>query len=427
MPLPPPPLPPPSSATAPGAPPYFNNVPANPFAPAPGATNPNPPLFDLPTPPVVGAPDAYPGLLDPAGQSGKYADLIVNVQEAQTGRLMLGAGVGSDSGLTGNFVIDERNFDWKRFPTSFEDIVNGQAFRGAGQTFRLEAVPGRQVQRYMVSFAEPYLAGTRVSLNLSGYLYDRRFPDWDEGRLGGRVGLGYMLTPDLSLGVSVRGEEVEIDNPTNLAVPDLAAAVGDHDLWSGKVALTHDTRDIPFAATEGHLIELSYEQAFGTFDFPRGIVDYRRYVLVTERPDGSGRHVFSYGLQTGVTGSDTPIFENFFAGGHSTLRGFAFRGASPKDQDVIVGGEFMLIGSAEYLFPITADDMFKGVVFADYGTIEEEVEINGEDFRVAVGAGFRISIPAMGPAPIALDFAVPVAREDTDQIRNFSFSMGFNR
>ena len=71
--------------------------------------------------------------------------------------------------------------------------------------------------------------------------------------------------------------------------------------------------------------------------------------------------------------------------------------------------------------------MFKGVVFADYGTIEEEVEINGEDFRVAVGAGFRISIPAMGPAPIALDFAVPVAREDTDQIRNFSFSMGFNR
>jgi outer membrane protein insertion porin family len=33
----------------------------------------------------------------------------------------------------------------------------------------------------------------------------------------------------------------------------------------------------------------------------------------------------------------------------------------------------------------------------------------------------------MGPAPIALDFAVPVAREDTDRIQNFSFFVGFGR
>jgi len=40
---------------------------------------------------------------------------------------------------------------------------------------------------------------------------------------------------------------------------------------------------------------------------------------------------------------------------------------------------------------------------------------------VTLGAGLRIYIPAMGPAPIALDFGVPVAREDTDRIENFSF------
>ena len=91
------------------------------------------------------------------------------------------------------------------------------------------------------------------------------------------------------------------------------------------------------------------------------------------------------------------------------------------------GGEFMWINSLEYLFPITADDMLKGVVFCDYGTVEEKVEINAEDFRVALGAGLRISVPAMGPAPIALDFAVPIAREDTDRIQNFSFFVGFGR
>jgi outer membrane protein insertion porin family len=94
---------------------------------------------------------------------------------------------------------------------------------------------------------------------------------------------------------------------------------------------------------------------------------------------------------------------------------------------VIVGGEFSLLGSAEYLFPVTADDMLKGVFFVDYGTVEEKIEIDQDDFRVAVGCGLRVSVPAMGPAPIALDFAVPVAREDTDRIQNFSFFVGFGR
>ena len=86
-----------------------------------------------------------------------------------------------------------------------------------------------------------------------------------------------------------------------------------------------------------------------------------------------------------------------------------------------------MLGSVEYIFPITADDMLKGVVFSDFGTIEEKIEINKDDFRVALGAGLRVSVPAMGPAPIALDLAVPVAREQSDRIQNFSFFVGFGR
>ena len=94
---------------------------------------------------------------------------------------------------------------------------------------------------------------------------------------------------------------------------------------------------------------------------------------------------------------------------------------------VIVGGELSLLGSAEYIFPITADDMLKGALFVDYGTIEEDLSIDADDFRVAVGAGLRISVPAMGPAPIAIDFAIPLAREGTDRVQNFSFFIGFGR
>jgi hypothetical protein len=33
----------------------------------------------------------------------------------------------------------------------------------------------------------------------------------------------------------------------------------------------------------------------------------------------------------------------------------------------------------------------------------------------------------MGPAPIALDFAVPVAHANGDNIQNFAFYVGFGR
>ena len=39
----------------------------------------------------------------------------------------------------------------------------------------------------------------------------------------------------------------------------------------------------------------------------------------------------------------------------------------------------------------------------------------------------RITIPAMGPAPIALDFAFPAVNEGGDEIENFSFFVGFLR
>ena len=152
-------------------------------------------------------------------------------------------------------------------------------------------------------------------LSLSGFYFDRRYFDWDERRLGGRVSLGTRVTHDLSLTTSLRMESVNVHDPRVVGlVPELDAALGDNSLFSGRVTITHDTRDTPFLATEGHLIELSYEQVFGSYDYPRGDLDYRRYFLVRERPDGSGRHTLSYSFRLGVTGSQTPILENYFAG-----------------------------------------------------------------------------------------------------------------
>ncbi len=390
----------------------------------------------LPPPPGLGGPVSADGFgaigvgpgTDEIGLPSNFADLEASVQEAQSGRFMIGAGVNSNAGVTGQIVIDERNFNLFRPPMSWDDITQGRAFRGGGQGFRLEAVPGNQVQRYLVNWSEPYLFETPVSLSVSGFYYDRRYFDWNEQRLGGRIGLGYRLTHDLTLAVATRMESVKIFSPRVGTSPELNAALGDSSLLTGQVTLTHDTRDSPFAATEGHLIEMSLQQAFGTFSYPRADLDIRRYFLVRERPDGSGRHTFSVSTQFGVSGSQTPIYENYFAGGFSTLRGFNFRGASPVSGGVRVGGQMRWINSTEYLFPLTADDMIKGIVFCDFGTVEQEIALSSKNFRVAPGFGLRINIPALGNgAPLAFDFTFPVAKADTDDTKVFSFFMGLMR
>ena len=370
--------------------------------------------------------NSVPAILGPGTN---FAELDVFAPEGQTGRFMFGGAYNSDMGLMGQIILDERNFDIRAFPRNFRDVIEGRAFRGGGQRFRLELVPGNELQRYMVSLTEPYLFDTNVSLGVSGFYFTRRYFDYDEERLGGRISLGYRLTPDLSISAAVRAENVDIKNPRLLTSPQLNSVLGDHDFFMGSLTLTHDTRDHPFMPTEGRFFELGLSQGFGSFDFPRAELDWRRYFLLYQRPDRSGRHTVSVGTRLGYTGPDTPMFENYFAGGFSTMRGFDFRGASPVENGVVVGGQFQWLNTIEYTFPITADDMIKGVAFVDYGTVEPTTQLKWDSFRIAPGLGLRIHMPfgGGGGAPLAFDFAVPLNKADSDDTNIFSFYMGFVR
>ena len=363
------------------------------------------------------------------GPRVRDADLVINGYPARTGRIMLGGAVNSDAGVTGQVTIDERNFDIMRWPRSFQDLASGTAFRGAGQTFRIELAPGSSFKRYTASFVNPNLFGYKpISMSVSGFLYDRAFNDWDEERLGGRLAFGYRITPDLSVSAGMTGQNVDLS--TSRSGPDaLTDVIGDNALYSGEVSLTHDTRNSPIQASAGHYFEFKFEKTFGDFDYARFETEFRQYWLVSERADKSGKQTISYSTQLGFSGDETPIFENFFAGGYATLRGFDFRGASPVDpvNGVETGGRFQWLNSLEYMFPITADDAFRGVAFVDFGTVESDIEINSDNFRVAPGLGLRVAIPLLGPAPLAFDFAVPVSKASTDDERLFSFYMSLVR
>ncbi|MFO0925252.1 MAG: BamA/TamA family outer membrane protein [Pirellulales bacterium] len=401
--------------------PFIPNAPMQPYVPS-GST----------APPIDQA-WAFPSSSFPASPSTGYqppvrsAPIDVYLQEAQTGRIVFGGSVNTDLGVAGQIVVEERNFDITRTPRSFGDLFNG-AFRGNGENFRLELMPGNRVQRYSVNWTQPNLFGySPWSLSLGGYLFTRIYRDWQEQRLGARGMLGYQITPDLSFSTELRGEDVKIKDPRVNTLAALNEVVGSNDLYTSRFRLAHNTRDSPFLPTEGHFLELIYDQVFGSYDFPRGQINYSKYFLIRERADGGGRHTLTSSWKFGFSGTDTPIFENYFAGGYTTMRGFAFRGASPVENDVQIGGRFMFLGSLEYMFPLTADDMLRMVAFCDYGTIEKNIEMHSDNFRVAPGLGLRVAIPALGPGPLAFDFAYPVMAADTDTKQVFSFSVGLTR
>ena len=80
----------------------------------------------------------------------------------------------------------------------------------------------------------------------------------------------------------------------------------------------------------------------------------------------------------------------------------------------------MFLLGTEYSYPIYSE-MLRGVFFIDSGTVLDEVGL--DDYRVTVGAGFRIKLPIFGQAPLAIDLGIPIKDEATDEERIISFDV----
>ncbi|HZZ79316.1 MAG TPA: outer membrane protein assembly factor BamA [Gemmataceae bacterium] len=361
----------------------------------------------------------------PLPSDGPFKDILVKVQETRTGSLMLGAGVNSNNGVVGSIVLNERNFDITRFPTSFADFFDGKAFRGAGQELRIEAVPGPYLQRYSITVREPYLFDQPYSLTGSAYYRDRIYNEYTEGRVGGRLSLGHQFTKEWTASFNVRAEEVNVYGIGAGAPVDYTSVVGGNTVIGPGASVVWDVRDSFLRPTQGGRLEATYEQIFGTFTYPIFNVEGTRYFTTWQRPDGSGKHVLMARSQFSWEGANAPVYERFFGGGYMSIRGFQFRGVGPVVNGYEVGGQFQFLNSLEYQIPLKANDQLYFVTFLDTGTVESKIGIH--DYRVSAGFGFRISIPMMGPVPIALDFGFPIVRGPNDINQLFSFWVGLYR
>jgi outer membrane protein insertion porin family len=411
------------------------------FDPVPNTVPPNlgtPPQ----TPPPV-FPQRPPGALNPAQEPSlpnnnmndvgpdrqepfpgrSYADIVANVDEAATGRLMFGVGASSFGGLSGTAILHESNFDIWAIPRSFSELTSGRAFRGAGQELRISLSPGTLMQQYIVSFRDPYLFDQPLGLGLSGYETSRFYPDFSERRAGGRFSLGYQFGPQIYADAAFRVEDVDIHGFKYPAPADLLAAAGHTTLATLRPAIRFDNRNNPVSPTQGSYLEAAFEQGWGTFTYPKFTIEGKQHFTVGKRPDDSGKRTLTMRGRFGITGRDTPIYERFFAGDYRSMRGFYYRGVGPHILGVNTGGIMEAVSSIEYQFPWTASDKLQQVIFCDFGTVEANYSFT--TFRAAIGTGLRVVIPQItGQLPLAFDLAFPVAKAEGDRVRYFSFFVG---
>jgi len=344
-------------------------------------------------------------------------DIVVEVEEQKTGEISFGAGYSSIDYLIGFVEISQKNFDIMNFPS----------FIGGGQKVRLRTELGSKRQDYVLSFTEPWFLGRKLSAGFDVFKRTRKYYSkyFEEDRLGGDVRLGKELGEFNRADLMYTYQKVDITNVTDDASWEIKQEAGTRYVGSVSLELSRDTRDSWIIPMRGYRVAIRPEIAGlgGDTEFYKLTGNGSLYI-----PMFFEDHVLRLGAQAGIVnqyGDSTrvPIFDRFFLGGATTVRGFDYRHISPRDEnDEPIGGNTMAMGTAEYTFPLIS--RVRGAFFFDIGDVAPNyASFENGYLDAAVGLGIRLNLPI---GPIQVDYGWPVIKDSNNEKEDgrFSFSMG---
>ena len=363
-------------------------------------------------------------------QNPGYRDLLVEVEERQTGTLSFGLMAGSDTGLLGNISMNQTNFDIADWPESWSEFWNRKSFIGAGQQFSMEFQPGDEMFNYSVGLTDPRFLDTDYSVGGRVGYSRRNYSDYTQKTLYSRVSVGRRFGDIWKGNVSLAVNRIELTDIDDDVPIQIFNDRGPSTLQSVGVSATRSTLEPWAKPYKGSRLNLRLDQFGGHEDdytFTKTFVSYTSY-LATNRDFLNRMTTLRLDTKVGyIFNGDSPTFERFYLGGRS-LRGFEFRTVSPKgtprfaggSTDIAIGGDWQVFVGMQYEFPLL-DRFISMVLFCDSGTVTDSPGF--EDYRVGVGMGFRLHIPALGQAPLAFDFGFPIVKQESDKKKMFSFSV----
>lgn len=350
---------------------------------------------------------------DETVDDGSKLNLGVELKEARTGNIIFGATVDPRNGLGGQIRLIDTNF------------------RGTGQTIGIngsQAVNGGGGTSIDLDYSNPYSDSRETSINVSLYshiLY-RFLSDsfttksgdrYTERRTGAALSFARPVGDRASASVGVRFEGIKTTE-LNLSDPN-SFVRQDGTMFLGQFGYLRNRRDIDNDPARGDWLNLTVEPGFahiteiggaiagdpsalGNQSFVRSTFEYRSYFSPqgarTVKELDAPRRVIAVRLKYGAITGKVPFYEQFFAGGGTTVRGY---------QDDRFWGKQMALASVEYRHPI--QKAFNIIGFMDYGgawggfgTVNNFDQSEKLKLHLGYGVGFSFKAAALGT--IRLDF-----------------------
>jgi len=363
------------------------------------------------------------------GSTDEQAGLTVSVQERDTGQLMFGASYNSDEQFGGFVRLTENNFDIRRWPKSKRDFIEKRAFKGDGQQLSLQYQGSSQRAEYTIDFTEPYIFNRPISLGLGAYANEYMYSQYDMSKAGWHVTLGRKLGYDTRISLRYKRELVDLDEIDTDVLPVIGDEYGENSLNRLRLSVSIDKRNRRFFPTMGFQLGVSHEwvgdSLGGDLDFEKASLHCSWIRKLFEWPVGTP-HVLrligdvKWANETNDT-SNVPIYERFFAGGIRTVRGYENRSLGPTINGEEIGGNFRLILTVEYSFPLY-EEVIHGVLFWDNGEVwVDEDDFDWGDLRRSVGVGLRFQTPVF---PVEFYYGWALDELPGERSGRFHFALG---
>jgi outer membrane protein insertion porin family len=327
-------------------------------------------------------------------------DINVDVEERATGSLTMGLGYSTVDKLVATAEYTQGNVG------------------GTGRIIKIKGETGSDASTYDITFIEPWLMDREVALSARAYRETDEYTSYDKEATGGVVSLGKSLGEYWRVSAAYRLEEADISNISEDASVIILDQEGVSLTSSITPSLGYDSRDNVLSPHRGQHHRFSFTLAGlgGDNKFYQADVDLGVHIPVTKRTTFSVRG--RYGHAEGIWGEELPLYERYYVGGITTMRGYREIGPETEDGEYI-GGENRLIFNLEYSFPLLPEMRLGGVTFLDAGNAFDDWD--GLVLKYSTGLGIRWLSPI---GPIRLEWAYLLNPKEDDPTGRWEFTIG---